>query len=126
MGQKYQLYTQYTRQKSAQIAIEAARPEKKVVPKVSEPEKFRGDRNKYEVFVTQLALKFASNPAAFVDDNSKINYAALLLTDRAYDWLQPHINKTNGIVDIASYDVSRTSPNMAPPTTQNGQPRLGE
>src|SRR5690606_17973190 len=104
MGLRYEQRVQHLRQKETQIAVETARPEKKKAPRVADPEKFWGNRYDFEIFTSQLALKFASDPTTFTDDNSRINYAALLLQDRAYDWLQPHINKTTGSIDFNIYE----------------------
>src|SRR5690606_39272374 len=104
MGLRYERKQQFLRQKETQIAVETVRPEKKKAPRVADPEMFWGNRNDYEAFTSQLVLKFASDPTTFTDDKSKINYAALLLQDRAYDWLQPHINKTTGAIDFNTYE----------------------
>ena len=67
------------------------------VPKVADPETFKGDRSKYRNYTTQLQLKFASDPTAFSTEKQKILYAGSYLRDAAYLWFQPHVQSNGNI-----------------------------
>lgn len=73
------------------------------VIQVAPPEPFSGDQAKFGTFVSQLSLKFASDPAAFASDQSRLIYAASYLRGSAYTWVQPHISPL-GSLSFSSYE----------------------
>lgn len=74
------------------------------IPKVSDPEPFKGERTRFQNFATQLQLKFASDPSAFATDTAKITYAGSYLRDAAYTWFAPYVSTSNGSVDFDNYE----------------------
>ncbi|KAF5202054.1 Retrotransposon-derived protein peg10 [Thalictrum thalictroides] len=69
----------------------------------NKPEEFRGDRNKYKSFVSQLALIFGANPHRMRSDKAKIHYAASYLRGPAFEWLEPFINELDGDIIFKTY-----------------------
>ena len=67
-------------------------------PKVSDPELFEGDREKFADFVTQLHLVFRSDPPRYQADASKLTYAASYLRGSAKRWFTPHVNGATGVI----------------------------
>lgn len=86
-------------QESRQPIEPAPRPR---VPKVADPEPFKGERSKYRNYATQLQLKFASDPLAFSTEKQKILYAGSYLRDAAYLWFQPHV-KSDGSLTFETF-----------------------
>ena len=62
--------------------------------RIPDPEKYKGDREKLHLFITQLRLKAALYP----DHQSQLRYAVSLLEDHALDQLMPHI--TNDRINL--------------------------
>jgi hypothetical protein len=62
------------------------------VPKVADPEFFSGDREKFDGFLAQLSLKFATDPTTYRTEQSKVAYAGSFLRGRAEEWFRPHVN----------------------------------
>ncbi|SCZ88666.1 BZ3500_MvSof-1268-A1-R1_Chr10-2g03038 [Microbotryum saponariae] len=56
------------------------------------PDKFNGDRRKTSNYLEQLKNVFLTSPEQFPDDQSKINYAAMCLTDEALKWFSAFRN----------------------------------
>ncbi|KAF4305057.1 hypothetical protein GTA08_BOTSDO06181 [Botryosphaeria dothidea] len=83
-------------------SLETPRPR---IPKVSDPEPFKGERTRFQNFATQLQLKFASDLSAFTTDIAKITYAGSYLRDAAYTWFAPYVSASNGSVDFDNYEV---------------------
>ena len=79
------------------------------VPKLNEPDNFDGTRSKFTKFTTRLTLVFSSDPTRYSNDAAKIAYAASFLTGNAADWFEPHLNKTTGTIDFASYEAFSTA-----------------
>ena len=74
-------------------------------PDIKDPESYRGDKNAFENFVTQLALKFSSDPDRFNADESKISYAGSFLRGPAYDWFRPHVDRLTGKTTFMNYEA---------------------
>src|SRR6201989_389600 len=70
--------------------------------KLSDPDKYDGNRSKYDTFVMQLSLKFISRPDIFHTSQAKLAYAGSFLTDDAARWFKPNV-KANENIDFASY-----------------------
>jgi len=79
------------------------------VPKLNEPDNFDGTRSKLTKFTTWLALVFSSDPTRYSNDAAKVTYAASFLTGNATDWFEPHLNKTTGTIDFATYEAFSTA-----------------
>lgn len=77
-------------------------PPRPRVPKVADPEFFRGKRAEFENFTTQLQLKFMSDPSAFATEQSKIVYAGSYLRDAAYTWFKSYVS-FDGSVSFNAY-----------------------
>lgn len=60
--------------------------------KTSDVEHYFGARDKLEIFLSQLRLKFRNEPLRFSTDNARVNYAASILRGNAYAWFAPHLN----------------------------------
>lgn len=61
--------------------------------KIGEPSFFDGtDRKEATKFLSHLKLNFASSPASFATDLSKILYAGSWLRGNAFDWFQPRLD----------------------------------
>lgn len=73
--------------RSAPVAAQtssAAPPKVKVAP----PDSYDGSYEKYDAFINQLTLNFSTNPALFVSDSVKINYAmSFMKLGRAQRWV---------------------------------------
>ncbi|KAI0991869.1 hypothetical protein K3495_g16318, partial [Podosphaera aphanis] len=69
------------------------------------PDTFDGTRAKFGNYATQMQLQFRSDPAAFPSEESKIIYAGSFLTENAYTWFYPYIDKYTGKVDFPSYSA---------------------
>jgi hypothetical protein len=72
-------------------------------PKVSKPETYSGERDKYSDFIAQLHLVFNTDKSAFSNDVARISYAGNLLCGPARKWFTPHINEENGTISFASW-----------------------
>jgi hypothetical protein len=72
-------------------------------PKVSKPEPYSGERDKYSDFIAQLHLVFNTDKGAFSNDVAKISYAGNLLRGPAKKWFTPHINEENGAISFTSW-----------------------
>src|SRR5690606_16241630 len=70
--------------------------------KINTPEIFKGERSKYQSFITDLALYFSTNAVAFVSDDAKITFAVSYMRDTAKEWAVPHI-KADGKTDFDSW-----------------------
>ena len=80
-----------------------------LVPNLNELDNFDGTRSKFTKFTTRLALVFSSDPTRYSNDAAKIGYAASFLTGNAADWFEPHLNKTTGTIDFATYEAFSTA-----------------
>jgi hypothetical protein len=72
-------------------------------PKLSPPEYYRGERNQFSDFMTQLQLVFNSDPQAFRKDRAKISYAGSYLRGAAKRWFKPHVDEENGRMAFDSW-----------------------
>ena len=79
--------------------------QKTKAPDIKDPESYRGDKNAFENFITQLALKFSSDPDRFGTDESKISYAGSFLRGPAYDWFRPHVDRLTGKTTFTNYEA---------------------
>jgi hypothetical protein len=70
---------------------------------VADPEPYKGERSNFKNFVTQLSLKFSSNPAVFTSESAKIIYASSYLRGAAYTWIAPKIDATSGTLPYLTY-----------------------
>lgn len=73
------------------------------IAKVADPEFYYGDMTKYQAFVSQCALRIASEPRAFQNDQSKMIFAISFLRGNAYSWAQPQIDTDTGHVKFEHY-----------------------
>lgn len=80
-----------------------AGPSRSRVPKVADPQPYEGSKDKFRDFVTQLQLKFRSDPTVFANDAAKIAYAASYLKGTAYQWFASHIDEETGEIDVTEF-----------------------
>lgn len=73
-------------------------------PKVADPEFFTGERDKFEGFLSQLSLKFATDPTTFASSAARIAFAGSFLRGRAEEWFRPHVEPETGRISFASYE----------------------
>jgi hypothetical protein len=67
--------------------------------KVREPDPFDGsDSRKLQTFLVQCYLCFKDRPAAFKDNETKVNFALSYLKGTAFEWFEPGILKSNSII----------------------------
>ncbi|KAI5980723.1 hypothetical protein EDD15DRAFT_2381451 [Pisolithus albus] len=66
--------------------------------KVAPPDSYDGSYEKYDAFINQLILNFATNPALFASDAIKINYAmSFMKLGRAQQWVNHvRVRQDNG------------------------------
>lgn len=58
------------------------------LPKVAQPDLFRGDMDKLNAFLTQVTTVFESQPSRYSEETSKVAYVASYLRDGASEWYQ--------------------------------------
>jgi Retrotransposon gag protein len=61
--------------------------------KTAIPDAFHGSRSKLRSFLSQLNIYFALQSSVFTSDKTKVMFAASLLKDSAFDWIEPHLRK---------------------------------
>ena len=74
-------------------------------PKVSNPEPFFGDQEKFQDFVQQLHLVFNSDPTRYLGTQAKLSYAASYLRGAAKKWFTPHVDEITGVISFATFEV---------------------
>jgi len=72
--------------------LEERGPSHRQGPKIANPEFFKGDRLLLTNFISQCQLKFAGEPAKFLDEKAKIYFAGSYLREGPYSWFQPLIS----------------------------------
>jgi hypothetical protein len=88
---------------SEKVATTKASGGSETSPKVSKPETYSGERDKYSDFIAQLHLVFNTDKSAVSNDVAKISYAGNLLRGPAKKWFTPHINEENGAMSFTSW-----------------------
>ena len=74
-------------------------------PKVSNPEPFFGDQEKFQDFVQQLHLVFNSDPTRYLGTQAKLSYAASYLRGAAKKWFTPHVDEITGVISFATFEI---------------------
>ena len=93
----------YAETLSAAAGTPQSTPSRRVA-KVNDPEHYKGEQDKYDIFETQLELKFNSDPAAFVTEASKVTYAASFLKGPAYLWYMAQRKNTTDFANNTTYN----------------------
>lgn len=74
------------------------------IPNVAPPTPFRGKKDKFASFATQLALYFAADPRTYEgNDKAKLVFAISYLREDAYDFVNGNVDRETGDVTIKSF-----------------------
>ncbi|KAH7434610.1 hypothetical protein KP509_06G025900 [Ceratopteris richardii] len=67
-------------------------------PKICMPEKFDGDRTKFQGFLQQVKLYIRMQPDRYPDDASKVGFIGTLLYGQALSWFSPILEKDMAVL----------------------------